>query len=256
MWKKLRIGILLYVLLMVAAGAWLTRARSTDWADTLWVTLHPINGDGSDAAAAYINALRRSDFTPIAAFFQTEAEYHGVDLDTPVRVELGGEVHEQPPVPPASRNPVRIALWSLRLRLWVFSVDKSSTVPADVNIFVKYYDPQTSPRLAHSLGLQEGMIGVVNAFASEGYAGSNNVVIAHELLHTLGAVDKYDPVSNQPVYPDGFADPEAAPLYPQKLAEIMAGRIPISEGTHRMPRSLESVIIGDVTALEIGFGDD
>ena len=46
--------------------------------------------------------------------------------------------------------------------------------------------------MAHSTGLQKGMLGVVNAFASADQEGSNAVVIAHELLHTFGATDKYD----------------------------------------------------------------
>ncbi len=43
----MRIGMLLYLLAMVAFGAWLTRARTTDWTESLWVTVYPINGDGS-----------------------------------------------------------------------------------------------------------------------------------------------------------------------------------------------------------------
>ena len=34
--------------------------------------------------------------------------------------------------------------------------------------------------------------------------GPNNVVIAHELLHTVGATDKYDPVTDAPRIPDGL----------------------------------------------------
>ena len=45
--------------------------------------------------------------------------------------------------------------------------------------------------------------------------GGNDMVIAHELLHTLGATDKYDPVNNAPRFPDGYGDPQQMPLYPQ-----------------------------------------
>ena len=61
----------------------------------------------------------------------------------------------------------------------------------DIRLFVIYYDPKTTETLQHSLGLEKGMIGVVNALASESMAGWNNVVVAHELLHTVGATDKY-----------------------------------------------------------------
>ena len=118
-------------------------------------------------------------------------------------------------------------------------------------MYVKYYDPAENRRLGHSLGLKKGMVGVVNAFAASKYTGSNNVVIAHELLHTVGASDKYDPASNQPVYPAGFAEPERKPLYPQRKAELMAGRIPITQNKALTPKSLRSVVIGEATAVEI-----
>jgi hypothetical protein len=70
---------------------------------------------------------------------------------------------------------------------------------------------------------------VVHAFASEKMAARNNVVIAHEMLHTLGASDKYDLSNGQPIFPDGYGDAQQQPLLPQQLAEIMGGRIAISE---------------------------
>jgi hypothetical protein len=99
--------------------------------------------------------------------------------------------------------------------------------------------------------LQKGLIGVVYAFASEEQAAQNNVVIAHELLHTLGARDKYEAGSNLPAHPDGYADPEREPLWPQEFAEIMAGRIPLSAHEAQMPAGLEQSLIGVATAREI-----
>ena len=96
-------------------------------------------------------------------------------------------------------------------------------------------------------------MGVVNAFAERGMKGSNNVVIAHELLHTLGATDKYSPDGNLPRFPEGFADPDALPLYPQQRAEIMAGRIPISETRAEIAAGMKQVVIGAKTAREISW---
>jgi len=85
-------------------------------------------------------------------------------------------------------------------------------------------------------------------------AGSNSVVMAHELLHTLGATDKYSATErNQPRYPDGFAEPHLEPLYPQHSAELMAGRIPITPHEARTPEFLDEVIVGPRTAMEIGW---
>jgi hypothetical protein len=92
---------------------------------------------------------------------------------------------------------------------------------------------------------------VVNAFADREQAGSNKVIIAHELLHTLGASDKYDPSTGQPIFPSGYAEPDAEPALPQKLAELMAGRIPVSIAVSQIPDSLDEVVIGTKTAQEI-----
>jgi len=95
------------------------------------------------------------------------------------------------------------------------------------------------------------LVGVINAFASPAMAGSNNTIIAHELLHTLGATDKYDPATNLPRFPDGYADPEQHPRYPQEYAEIMGGRIPLTTSQAETPRSLAQTLIGQATAREI-----
>jgi hypothetical protein len=97
------------------------------------------------------------------------------------------------------------------------------------------------------------MIGVIKVFADRNEHQRNLVIIAHELLHTLGASDKYDLRSNQPVFPDGYAEPERQPRHPQRLAEIMAGRIPLSEERAEIPGHLGRSMIGPATAAEIGL---
>jgi hypothetical protein len=75
-------------------------------------------------------------------------------------------------------------------------------------------------------------------------------VIAHEMLHTLGASDKYG-ADGLPSYPDGYADPDQQPRLPQRRAEIMAGRRAVTASHAEMPRSLDEVVIGAATAREI-----
>jgi hypothetical protein len=99
------------------------------------------------------------------------------------------------------------------------------------------------------------MVGVVNGFAGRRYRGTNNVIIAHEFLHTLGATDKYSPVDGQPVGPDGLAEPDRNPLYPQRYAEIMGGRIALAEDDSTIPKSLKHAVIGPLTAREINLTD-
>ncbi len=254
MWKMIRIGLLLYLLLMVGGGTWLARARTTDWNEALWVTVYPINADGSRVSADYISGLDSAAFAAIPAFMAREGRRFGVTLQSPVRVTLGATLTEMPPPPPHNRHPLAVMYWSLKLRYWNFRVDKGpAPPPADIEVFVQYFDPATHRSLSHSLGLQKGLIGVVNAFADRAYQGSNQVVLAHELLHTLGATDKYDPATNLPLHPHGFADPDSQPLYPQTRAEIMGGRIPVSSTEAATPRRLRQVVVGPLTAREIGW---
>ncbi len=73
MWKIFRIAVLLVVLGVVAAVAWLDQASTTSWDKTLWVGIFPLNGDGSEAAARYIDDLTVEDFASIETFFAQEA---------------------------------------------------------------------------------------------------------------------------------------------------------------------------------------
>lgn len=252
MWRLLRIGILLYVLVFVAAGSWLAMRSATDWEDTLHVTVYPIAGDGSEAVAAYVDGLRTSDFDPVERFFEREVARYGVALPAPVRVQLAPPLAGGPPPIGASPDRLEIALWSLRLRWWAWRATSDDGLPAaDVRIFVRYFAPDESVVLEPSVGLSKGMIGIVHAFASRRLRGSNHVVIAHELLHTLGASDKYDLATALPLYPDGYAEPARSPRHPQRKAEIMGGRIALSDSRAEIPASLREVLIGPATAAEI-----
>jgi hypothetical protein len=70
----------------------------------------------------------------------------------------------------------------------------------------------------------------------------------------LRATDKYDLNNNgQPINPIGLADPQQSPLYPQRQAELMGGRIALSPTQSRMPNRLEQTVISQLTAQEIGW---
>ena len=253
-WRALRIGLLILLLVMIATSAWLTRRHATDWNRPLWVVAFPINADGSAVTAAYINTLTRESFTPIEQYLTEQARGYGVTRAAPLEIRLGPRLAQSPPAPPYGGSVLRIVAWSLRLRWWAWrAAGAYDGPPIDVRLFVLYHDPAVSQRLDHSLGLKEGMIGLANVFADRRMAGSNQVVIAHELLHTVGATDKYDPATSLPIFPDGYAQPERVPRYPQRLAELMGGRVPISESTASIPDNLNMTRIGTATAREIGW---
>lgn len=252
MWKNVRIALLLLVLAAVAVHAWFDRRATQSWHETVWVGIYPLNGDGSARAQQYIDGLTVKEFAAIEEFFAREAQRYGVKLEQPVHVELYPQGSQLPPALDPGTGPLGIAWWSLKLR-WFASRAASvpGRAPPRIRMFVLYHDPATFVRVPDSHGLQKGLVGVAHLFADPAMLGSNNVVIAHELLHTMGASDKYDPGSGAPLYPIGFAEPEREPLYPQEQAEIMAGRLALSAQDWEIPRSLHGVVVGPETALEI-----
>lgn len=251
--KKIRIAILLLILINVGVGTWLTQMRTTSWDHSLRVAVFAIPGDDSPATQKYIANLSNESFASINEFFREEAKRYGLPLGVPVEVRFARVLTESPPEPPFGESGLSVIAWSLKMRWWAWQHGKVDGPKPHARIFVRYHDPKLTSSVAHSLGLQKGLIGVVNAFASKDMAQTNNVVIAHELLHTVGGTDKYDPSTNQPQFPDGYGDPEQKPLHPQQYAEIMAGRIALSQTEADMPHNLSSVLMGDKTAREIGW---
>ncbi len=256
MFKAVRISILLFILFFVAVNTWLTQARSTDWNNSLWIKIYPINGDGSSESAKYIGQLKVSDFAAIEEFIAKETSNYSRNVARPVRIELGSEVHEQPPELDSAPNMLSVMLWSFKMRWWAGSVTESQDrIDPDVRIFVRYHKPEFTVVLENSVGLQKGMVGIVNGYASRRSRGTNNVIIAHEFLHTLGATDKYDASDGQPIGPEGLGEPERKPLYPQRYAEIMGGRIAKTEHDSYIPKSLKYAVIGALTASEINLSE-
>lgn len=253
MFRALRIFILLFIFTFAALGAWRAKTHSVEWKYTLPVNIYLINGDGSAVAADYLRSLTDGDFKPIATFMRDEAARYGRSANASIEIRLGGIIDIQPPAPPRNGSALEVIVWSLKIRWWAYRNTNPVGPGPQVKMFLLYFDPAQSRRLAHSTGLQQGLIGRVNTFASRDMAKQNNVVIAHEFLHTLGATDKYDPVTNQPLYPDGYANPELDPLLPQQFAEIMAGRTPLSQTEAETPASLDDALIGNKTAQEINW---
>ncbi len=251
--KQFRILILLIILAVVALDSWLTTIRSTDWQDSLWVVVYPVNADNSPAADEYIKIISTTDFADVQQFFADETRRYGLDVKDPVEIRLGPVVNEMPPLPPVDRPVLKTIWWSLQLRYWSFAVDEYTGPRPDIRVFVLYYQPENNKRLSHSTALQKGMVSVVHAFADHKSKPQNNFIIAHELLHTLGASDKYSLQTTLPIFSDGYAEPEKVPLFPQRFAEIMGGRIAISETKAIMPESLTQTLVGAKTAVEIGW---
>lgn len=252
MWRKLRIIILLLILATVIQQTWLDKADLV-WKHNLYVAIYPVNADGSANVSAYLRTLTAEDFEPVAEYFSEEAAQYRLGLRRPIELQLGAQVNEVPPAPPTDGSILSTIIWSLKFRAFAWANSPKVNIKPDIRLYLLYHDPVTHPRLSHSTALNKGRIGRVNLFGDSAYVKQNLVITAHELLHTLNATDKYDLSTTLPAYPDGFAEPDKTPLYPQNFAELMGGRIPKSEALAEIPKSLKQTLVGDKTAREIGW---
>ena len=171
MFKRLRIAFLLYVLLFVAVAQYFAGQRSKDWDEPLWVDVYAVAADHDESTRRYLDELDPAEFKDIEPFLAREAERYHLTLAQPFRLRLVGE--HRAPLPTLSQDASMLGVlwWSLRMR-W----------------------------LATRLRWQaDGPSGDVLVFAARDARATNQVVLAHELLHTLGATDKYAPATNTPM---------------------------------------------------------
>lgn len=253
MWRALRIGLLLLVLLVVATQAVLDRVSTTRWHRTVFVGAFPVSADSSPVTAAYLAQLDPSELAEVSDFIRSEAQRYGVALDDPIDLRLYPALAVAPPALDPHADVFTRIVWSLRLRYYRARALAQVSPRPQIALFLLYHDPALASHLPHSAGLQRGLMAVVHLFASRSQEAQNRIVMAHELLHTFGATDKYDLDTGLPRYPDGFADPQLVPRYPQSQAEIMAVRTALSATEARMPDGLADERVGPLTAREIGW---
>ncbi|HEX5458918.1 MAG TPA: hypothetical protein VFX20_03020 [Steroidobacteraceae bacterium] len=253
MWRALRTGFLLFVLLVVATQAWIERFSTTRWQHTVYVGAFPVSADASRVTSDYVAQLDQRKIAEVSEFVKTEASRYGVDVDEPIELHLYPPLASPPPALDSGAGVLTRIVWSLRLRYYRHRMLAAVSPRPQIAMFLLYHDPAHAPSLPHSAGLQRGLTAVVHLFASRAQEAQNRIVMAHELLHTFGATDKYDLSTGLPRYPEGFADPQLIPRYPQHLAEIMAVKMPLSVAEARMPDGLEDERVGPVTAREIGW---
>lgn len=254
MFRYLRIAILLAILVVVAGQQWLTVKRLGSWEKPLWITVYPVLLDTDADTRRYAGGLKSESFRGIGVFLKQQAARYDRRLENPAVIQVARPLSALPPALPAENSGVKIALWSLKMRWWVWrNGSQDGLIGDDIKMFVLYQKGDSKGPLERSVGIKNGSYGLVNAVASQEKAARNRIVITHELLHVLGASDKYDFLNGQPIVPAGIANPGQSPLYPQVSAEIMAGRIAMSASHWRYPASLKFCAIGAETAAEIGW---
>lgn len=250
MWKKIRVLFLLIILLIVGVNTW--RDYHPNWDRPIVVNLHPINADGQVSTEKYIQQLSTHDLSNAQNYIQKmSAQYRPQAVL--VYFQLGRELIQIPPKVPENASLIDTIVWSLKFRFYAWKQHKSQDGSPSVTLFLNYYDPHAVKQLKHSTALENGRIGSINLFGSKIQSEQNSIILVHELMHALGATDKYDLVTGQPRYPLGYAYPDQKPLFPQAKAELMAGHIPVSKDKSRMPEFLDQTLIGEATAVELGW---
>jgi hypothetical protein len=254
--KLFRVVLLLSILLVIVFSTWLTEKRMASWDRPILVTVYPIAADDRRATFEYAKRIEADYFDEINRFFEVQAGPYGFSVTPAFRFQVAAATTERPPPVPEQFNTAAIAWWSLKMRWWCWLQDgKDGLIEPDIQMFMMLHSLDGTSEMGISVGMRKGRYGVVKSIAKAAQARHNLVVFTHEMLHVLGATDKYVLSTGDPIFPDGFADPDRRPLFPQVRAEIMGGAIPLSATSYTMPDSLEQCKIGRLTAREIGFFD-
>ena len=253
MFKKIRVVILLSILLFVALGEFLAARRSTDWDDTLWVDVYLVNGDRLDSTQRYIDSIDAKEFDGVDAFFATEAKRYGVAISEPFRLNLVGQYRDELPAPSSSM--LGTIWWSLEMRWLALEARLAKQRPEaghrgvrdlsrlggfgrarSIDGAAKGTDRRDEPvRVARRARLESSRAGA----RAPPYARRDGQVRAARRTCRN--------------FPKDSPNPNLTPPLPQKKAELMAGRIPLDERHAATPESLRNVVVGRLTAEEIGW---
>jgi len=254
--KLMRIVALLSILFALVVGAWMTEKRLASWDRPAWVSVYPIISDETAKSIKYVESVDASTFAAVNEFMARQIMPYGISLTPVFHIRVAEVSKELPPAIPDQYSPLAIAWWSLRMRWWSWKMSLNDGLAGtDIQMFVIYHGEHELAEADISVGMRKGRYGVVNAYAVKSMNPRNLIIFTHELMHVFGASDKYIRATGEPEYPFGFADADQKPLFPQKRAEIMGVRIPLSTFSSKMPRSLKQCKIGRRTAEEIGFFD-
>jgi len=256
--RRVRIALLLSVLLVVLLWAWndsRRRAARTTWVAPVQVALVLLARGPVDPAALVALRARTRD---LEARLHAEMRRHRGAAETPpfeITVYGPVDVSSAPPAP-KSDEVSDLALQAWESWRYFRDVDQRAGVEwraADSRIYLVVRPPADERRKSvEGQSEQGGRVGSVEVELDASMVDFALFVATHELLHTLGATDKYDARGNVQV-PDGLADPARTPRFPQPGAEVMARNVALEPGTERPPDTLDELWVGPATAREIGW---
>jgi hypothetical protein len=257
---QVRVAVLLAILLIVLLYAWQDISERRDRAsfrrplDVAVVLLQYGPRDAGTAAAIVqlqqrVNALQDTLFS--------EQRRYRSEAEPLLRLSAYGPVPvlREPPAP-TSESFWDAAVHTYELWRYTRAVDAAVQLPSrafDSRIYVLVEPVQSQARkLVEGFSEQGGRVGVARVQLDASTVDLGLFVVAHELMHTLGATDKYTADGTTQI-PAGLGDPEQSPLYPQRRAEVMARNRVVSPGHELIPDALGELSVGSTTAREIGW---
>lgn len=250
--------VLVGVLLHALRDRWARDARNR-WERTLDVAIvlvqMPGGGPVDPAAVAALRARAPALGARLAEEHRRVAPGRG--LAAPFRFDVYGLAPaEGPPPRPEGDGILDELRYAWRLHRWVSAVESVANVAGaayDSRVLVIARRPESAERQrVEGRSQHGGWIGLVEVELDAEMADLALAVVAHELMHTLGAEDGYDAAGAARV-PEGLAEPDREPRYPQRFAEVMARGRPLSPGREALLETLDELAVGTATARAIGW---
>ncbi len=255
--RTLRLLFLLAVLGCVLLYAWhdvSRRHERNEWHRTLDIAFVIVTDGAVDAPA--LEALR-ARVPDLGVRLHDELARYRPSAPKPFSFAIYGPAALGVAPPPAPADGlVAAAHHALDLYRFTRNVNRRLAVPSrgfDARVYL-VLRPTTDRALVEGMSEHGGRVGVALAELDEETVDTALFVAAHELFHTLGANDRYGP-DGRVLLPDGLAEPEREPRYPQRYAEIMARNRAVSLTEEARPSSLAELHVGKLTAREIGWDE-
>jgi hypothetical protein len=253
---RARVTVLLTILagvLLWASGDYYQRRARTTWQRPLRVALILVEREPIKPSTI---ALLTSRAYELERRLASEYKRHDGRDFTPFLLDVTGPVAANR-APPNVQEPSVLGLLRDTCERWWWTRDVDARAAVDragydARIYLVMRPAEYGLAFVEGESEYGGRVGIAQADIDPEMVDFSLFVAAHELLHTLGASDKYDS-AGRALYPAGFAEPNRAPLYPQPGAEIMARNRPLSPSSERPPNTLDELFVGDETAREIGW---
>jgi hypothetical protein len=251
---RARVTVLLTVLVVVllwGAHDWSDRRARTTWCKPVRVALVLVE---QEKVPEHLLALLTARSFELERRLAREYTRYTGREGTPIELVVRGPVRTPSP-PPALAGDRLLQLLSHVVRQWRWTSALDSRAHVELGFDSRVYlvlKPAQGLTVVEGQSERGGRVGIAQADIDAASVDFALFVVAHELLHTLGATDKYDDTGRSR-FPSGFAEPQRVPLFPQPGAEVMARNVPISSRSERPPETLEELYVGEATARELGW---